>query len=148
MRYLSWDSTMQSESQITTSRNIVDYSGPELIWHWHKVPVTIPRHILHVQQQCGFIERVQVLNWPVYSPDVFLIENVWRITTRKTWQQRPQTVEQLKSYIKLECERSSLSNLQKSASLVPKHLKKSSVLSHKCKRGTRGGGQRLKSLEL
>lgn len=59
---------------------------------------TMPSHILHVLQQHGFVVRVRVLDWPACSPDLFPIENVWRIMKRKIWQRRPRTVEHLKLY--------------------------------------------------
>ncbi len=39
--------------------------------------------------------RVRVLNWPVCSPDLSPIENIWSINKRKIRQRRPQTLQQL-----------------------------------------------------
>ncbi len=44
--------------------------------------------------------RVRVLNWPVYSPDLSPIENIWPIIKRKICQRRPRTLQQMKTYIR------------------------------------------------
>uniref|UniRef100_A0A3B4BSZ1 Tc1-like transposase DDE domain-containing protein n=1 Tax=Pygocentrus nattereri TaxID=42514 RepID=A0A3B4BSZ1_PYGNA len=61
---------------------------------------------------------VRVLDWPACSPDPSLIENVWHIMKHKIQQRSPQTVEQLKLYIKQEWERIPPTKLQQSASFI------------------------------
>ncbi len=46
--------------------------------------------------------RVQVLNWAACSPDLSPIENSWCIIKRKIRQRRPQTLQQLETYIRQE----------------------------------------------
>ncbi len=43
--------------------------------------------------------RVRVMNWPVCSPDLSLIENMWHIIKLRIRQRRPQTLQQLETYI-------------------------------------------------
>ncbi len=51
----------------------------------------------HVLQQRGFVDKVNVLDWPA---DLSPIENVWLIMKRRIRQQQSQTAEHLKSCIK------------------------------------------------
>ncbi len=45
--------------------------------------------------------RVRVLNCPACSPDLSPIENIWCIIKRKIHQRRPQTLQQLETYIRM-----------------------------------------------
>ncbi len=47
--------------------------------------------ILHVLQHCGFVDKVNVLDWPTYSPDLSPIENVWPVMKRIIRQRGSQT---------------------------------------------------------
>ncbi len=60
----------------------------------------MPALILHVLQRHGFLERVNVLDWPTCSPDLSPIENVWLIMKRRIRQQQSQTAEVLEACIK------------------------------------------------
>ena len=57
-------------------------------------------------------KRVQALDWPSFSPDLFPIGDVWNIVMGKTPQKKPQTVEQLNIYINPKWERIPLSVTQ------------------------------------
>ncbi len=48
--------------------------------------------------------RVQALNWPACSPVLSPIKNIWHIIKRKIRQRRPQTLQQLETYIWQEWE--------------------------------------------
>ncbi len=64
--------------------------------------------------------RVQVLNWPVCSPDLSPLENIWRILKRKIHQRWPQTRQQLETYIRQEWDQIPTPKLQKLITLMPK----------------------------
>ncbi len=66
--------------------------------------------------------RVRVLNWPACSPDLSLIENIWRIIKRKIHQRRPQTLQQLETDIRQEWDQIQTSKLQKHITSMPRHL--------------------------
>ncbi|KAG2462527.1 TCB1 transposase, partial [Polypterus senegalus] len=66
--------------------------------------------------------RIRVVKWPVCSPDVSPIENIWRIIKRKVRQRRPKTIEQLEACIRQEWESIPISKLEKLVSSVPRRL--------------------------
>lgn len=63
--------------------------------------------------------RVLVLNWPVCSPNLSPTENMWPSMKWQIRQLRTWTAEQLKSYIRQEWNKISLSQIQKLVSLAP-----------------------------
>ncbi len=65
--------------------------------------------------------RVRALNWPACSPDLSPIENIWRIIKRKIRQRRPQTLQQLETYIRQEWDQIPTTK-QKLITLMPRRL--------------------------
>ncbi len=66
--------------------------------------------------------RVRVLNWPACSSDLSPIENIWRIIKRKIHQRRPQTLQQLETYIRQEWDQIPTPKLQKLITSMPRRL--------------------------
>ncbi len=66
--------------------------------------------------------RVQVLNWPACSPDLSPIENIWHTIKRKKHQRRPQTLQQMETYIMQEWDQIPTPKLQKLITSMPRRL--------------------------
>ncbi len=66
--------------------------------------------------------RVRMLNWPACSPDLSPIDNIWCIIKRKIWQRRPQTLQQLETYIRQEWDQIPTTILQKLITSMPRRL--------------------------
>ncbi len=67
--------------------------------------------------------RVRVLNWPACSPYLSPIDNIWCIIKLKICQRRPQTLQQLETYIRQEWDQIPTPKLQKPITSMPRRLK-------------------------
>ncbi len=66
--------------------------------------------------------RVRALNWPACSPDLSPIENIWHVIKQKIRQRRPQTLQQLETYIRQEWNQILTPKLQKLITSMLIHL--------------------------
>ncbi len=79
-------------------------------------------HTAAITTACLRSRRVRVLNWPACSPDLSPIENIWCILKRKIRQRRPQTLQQLETYIRQEWDQIPTPKLQKFINSKPRRL--------------------------
>ncbi len=66
--------------------------------------------------------RVWVMNWPACIPDLSPIESIWRIIKQKICQRRPQTLQQLETYIGQEWNQIPTPKLKKLITSMPRRL--------------------------
>ena len=58
-----------------------------------------PKHTSMVAQEFIARNRIKVIDWPTYSPDLNPIENVWKIFKDKVERRMPKNIEELKQFL-------------------------------------------------
>lgn len=91
---------------------------------WHFQHDNAPIHTAHTVKSWIREEKVKVLEWPPYSPDLNIIENVWGWLARKVYEGGKQysTKEELITGIKLAWSMISLDYLQKLYESLPNRM--------------------------
>ncbi|CAD7001568.1 unnamed protein product [Ceratitis capitata] len=91
---------------------------------WHFQRDNAPIHTAHTVKSWIREEKVKVLEWPPYSPDLNIIENVWGWLARKVYEGGKQysTKEELITGIKLAWSMISLDYLQKLYESLPNRM--------------------------
>ncbi len=76
----------------------------------------------------ALLKKLKVMDWPIMSPDLNPIENLWGILKRKVEECKVSNIHQLRDFIMEEWKRTPVANCEALVNSMPKRVK--AVLEH------------------